>query len=74
MPAKTYCRGHEIKYDERTKTWIYCDTLKVIDNKRPCKRCGENPTREGHDACLGNLKDVSSACCGHGVEFSYRKK
>jgi hypothetical protein len=32
----------------------------------PCKVCGELPTPEAHDACLGKLPGVSAACCGHG--------
>lgn len=34
---------------------------------RPCIRCGNPPTPEGYDACLGHLEGVKSACCGHGV-------
>ena len=51
--------------------WVYFDTLKPIDDTRPCKRCGRKPTPEGHDACLGHVDGVSSACCGHRVEPAY---
>jgi hypothetical protein len=37
----------------------------------PCAVCGQLPTPEGHDACLGTLPDVSAACCGHGKEEGY---
>lgn len=33
---------------------------------RGCISCGAMPTAAGHDACLGALPDVVSACCGHG--------
>lgn len=33
-----------------------------------CGKCGLEPTKEGHDGCLGTLKgdDIMNACCGHG--------
>lgn len=33
---------------------------------RPCGACGQPFTPEGHDPCLGTLKGVMNACCGHG--------
>lgn len=30
-----------------------------------CKKCGELPTTEDHDYCLGTLPGVMNACCGH---------
>lgn len=62
-------RGHQIFFDNRD--WRYCDTKEIVDVNRPCKRCGNSPTKEGHDACLGNIPGASSACCGHGVEAPY---
>ena len=47
--------------------WVYEDTGEPVFGERACKRCGEKPTPEGHDACLGTLPGVVSACCGHGV-------
>lgn len=38
---------------------------------KSCPRCGRMPTPEGHDACLGWIPGVRSACCGHGVEETY---
>jgi hypothetical protein len=78
MTARTYSRGWEITapmlYDEkaniyRSGQWRYTDTGEPYspDDKRPCRRCGQEPTPEGHDACLGKLDGVVSACCGHGV-------
>ena len=38
---------------------------------RPCAKCKEYPTEEGHDACLGTLGNVMNACCGHGKHDDY---
>ena len=35
-----------------------------------CKFCGQPPTPEGYDHCIGELPGVLHACCGHGVEPS----
>ena len=69
MSAKSYSRGHEIIY--LNNLWVYFDTHESILTERPCKRCGKLPTKEGHDACLGNIPNVVSACCGHGIEKPY---
>lgn len=61
----SYSRGHKIIF--KNKKWVYVDTLKVLNSIRPCKKCGKPPTLEGHDDCLGEIKGVVSACCGHGV-------
>jgi hypothetical protein len=37
----------------------------------PCSLCGQLPTPEGHDACLGILPGVQAACCGHGKTEGY---
>lgn len=34
----------------------------------PCPQCGDLPTPEGHDPCLGHIPGVRHACCGHGLE------
>jgi len=37
-----------------------------------CNHCNLDPTKEGHDACLGTLPNVMNACCGHGdVNLAY---
>ena len=64
-----YERGHAIIYSG--DNWIYKDTRGLISVVRECARCGEFPTKEGHDACLGTLPGVDHACCGHGVEPLY---
>lgn len=65
----TFARGHPIYYNG--ETWLYADTDTTADVERPCVKCGELPTPEGYDACLGHIAGVRSACCGHGVEFGY---
>jgi len=30
-------------------------------------------TEEGYDACIGEIKGATHACCGHGVEKGYVK-
>ena len=65
-------KGYQITYSEEDKQWIYVDTKEPIEtNPRPCKRCGNLPTPEGHDHCLGKLPGVKNACCGHGYEEGY---
>ena len=65
----SYSRGHVIYFDG--VNWRYADDKSIYDDNRPCIRCGKMPTEEGHDACLGNIRDAKSACCGHGVETKY---
>lgn len=62
-------RGHKIYFDTK---WRYADNNQIADDSRPCLRCKEYPTKEGHDNCLGTLKNVKHACCGHGVIKEYR--
>ena len=33
---------------------------------RTCKVCGESLTKGQPDPCIGYIKGVSAACCGHG--------
>lgn len=64
MAARSRLRGHPIIWDEG---WVYEDSGQGIDDGRPCLHCNRFPTKEGHDACLGYIPGVTSACCGHGV-------
>ena len=48
----SHSRGHKIYFDG--KDWRYMDTKDIINDDRPCTRCGRPPTSEGHDACLGH--------------------
>ena len=70
MTAHSYQRGNEIVSDG--KVWTYQDGT-LVSEERPCVRCGQMPTPEGYDACLGYIPGIESACCGHGVEESYQK-
>ena len=65
----SYSRGYKIFYINNQ--WMYVDNRKILDISRPCKKCGKKPTKEGYDTCLGKIKGVKSACCGHGVEDKY---
>jgi hypothetical protein len=71
MPAWTYKRGHKIEFDIAKFIWVYSDNKESVEKERPCIRCGKMPTKEGHDACLGFLPEVKSACCGHGIEEGF---
>jgi hypothetical protein len=63
-------RGWEIEYINNQ--WVYADDKTPVENnERPCKKCGQMPTKEGYDACLGYIPGATSACCGHGVEDKY---
>lgn len=72
MVIKSYLRGHEIVFINRK--WVYEDTKELAIDDRACIRCGKLPTKKGYDHCIGKLEGVISACCGHGVEKSYRIK
>jgi len=61
-------RGHDIEY--KNNEWVYSDTKQSTISTfkdRPCGSCNKYNTLEGHDACLGELKGIMNACCGHGV-------
>jgi len=72
ITAKT--RGWLIVFEK--DQWIYADNKIGIRKKRACRKCGQPPTAEGHDACLGKIHGAISACCGHGAEkgFILRKE
>lgn len=62
--------GNPVTY---TDVWRYEETgedVKAVPVK-PCKHCGQLPTKEGYDACIGYLPGVVYACCGHGKENPY---
>lgn len=67
--VRAFSRGYEIYYDGLY--WRYIDNNEIINDSRPCKKCGCVPTKEGYDACLGHIDGAKSACCGHGVEAPY---
>lgn len=67
MKDKSMFRGNKMKFVN--DVWIYADDNKLVseDLNRLCGHCNMERTKKGHDACLGNLKGVMNACCGHGV-------
>ena len=67
-------RGWEITWDPENQNWVYSDNQEDIKNIRPCKRCGRLPTKEGYDACLGEMAGVESACCGHGIYAGFIRR
>ena len=69
--ATSYSRGHLTYYDWDTKNWRYSDNNEIVNDTRPCKKCGCSPTKEGYDACLGHIDGAIYACCGHGAEKGY---
>lgn len=63
-----YVRGHLVYMRwENDLSDIWADTLEPVDDKRPCARCGQPPTKEGYDTCLGHIEGAEHACCGHGI-------
>jgi len=67
-------RGWKL-YSHDDKTYYHPETGVLIKKedleKLPCSRCGELPTVEGYDACLGSIKGAEGACCGHGINNGY---
>ena len=72
MTAISHIRGNRIYYDGND--WRYSEDDTIVDDSKPCVRCGCMPTSEGYDHCLGYIKGAMSACCGHGVEDPYVRK
>ncbi len=55
-------------YDEKSEVWRYEDDNSSVPENwkhRPCKKCGDYFTEDGHDPCIANLPNVQNACCGH---------
>lgn len=65
--------GHERYVDENGDRRFKDNDVSVGIGYRPCAKCGEYPTEEGHDACFGKegLGNVMNACCGHGKNEGY---
>lgn len=66
-------RGNVINFNKDKNIWVFSDNDEPINNNsHPCENCGKHSTEEGHDACLGTLKGIKNACCGHGnIEECY---
>ena len=70
MGVFAYLRGNLCEFLDNK--WCYSDDKMPIGKEvRPCRRCGEMPTPEGYDACLGYIPGATSACCGHGVSQGF---
>lgn len=68
MTIKSCSQGHELEFDFDKDQWIYSDTKESVAIVRECVKCGCKPTEKGYDSCIGFLKGVNSACCGHGTD------
>lgn len=51
MMIINWVRGHPCYYDGGD--WRYLDTEEIVNDDRPCKRCGRFPVN-GEDACCGH--------------------
>lgn len=62
-------RGHNIT-EMSGGEWQYEDTGEIValNPNRECGHCGLENTIDGHDGCLGSIRGVLNACCGHGIE------
>jgi len=59
-------RGNKIELDGNNE-YVYSDNKqRVKDNPRPCGCCGKVRDENSHDGCIGVLRWVMNACCGHG--------
>jgi len=72
--VKSFKQGWGTTWNPEKGKWVYSDTQEDLEKIRPCKRCGKHPTKEGHDACLGKIPGVMSACCGHGIYVGFVMK
>ncbi|KKL21680.1 hypothetical protein LCGC14_2443020 [marine sediment metagenome] len=67
-----FYKGHPIQI--KSNKWIYSDTKQKVESNinRKCGYCKIPNNKKGHDACLGELKGLMNACCGHGnIEQMY---
>lgn len=75
IPHRGRVRGWDVNWNPEARRWSWADTGEPLpDDKaalRPCKHCGQWPTPDGHDACLGSIRGATSACCGHGADTGY---
>jgi hypothetical protein len=65
MTARSKWRGHVILI-EGGRCRFEDTGEDTVGSDRSCGHCGQYPSEEGHDACLGTLPGVMNACCGHG--------
>ncbi|MFA7287277.1 MAG: hypothetical protein WC055_00195 [Melioribacteraceae bacterium] len=67
---ESYCDEPDGKYEFDNYKFIDNDES-IYEHNRPCPKCGDKETIEGHDPCIRNLPGVRYACCGHGFEEGY---
>lgn len=63
---KSTWRGHDIYFLNNVWRYESDDTPVSKDPNRKCIHCDVEQTEEGHDGCLGTLRGIMNACCGHG--------
>lgn len=66
MTAMTWHNGNEVFLINGK--WVHADGSDAYDYK-PCPTCGKLPHDDGRDSCLMKTPGVTSACCGHGIEW-----
>lgn len=68
MSVRSKYRGHAIVCIGGE--WYYEESMQSVNSKPDvsCSYCGLESTKEGHDGCLGTLRGVMNACCGHGID------
>lgn len=75
-PHPGYRRGH-LLWVHPDRRWRWADTGRFAGRMtspggdRPCAACGDAPTPEGYDPCIGFVPGAKAACCGHGVLEPY---
>ncbi len=69
MTVESFDRGWPTFWDG--EQWRYEDNEQPVRDDRPCASCGEKPTPEGYDHCIGFVEGAWSACCGHGVDDAF---
>tara|TARA_R110000850_G_scaffold41324_3_gene105882 strand:+ start:1408 stop:1698 length:291 start_codon:yes stop_codon:yes gene_type:complete len=66
---KQTLRGNKVYLTDNGSYRYEDDNTSTVDNweTKPCGTCGLTFTKDGHDGCIGTLKGVINACCGHGT-------
>jgi hypothetical protein len=70
--VKSKLNGYEVEHNG--KEWVFSDNKEstiATHKDRPCGNCLKFPIKEGtesYDACIGKVKGLMNACCGHGCE------
>jgi hypothetical protein len=62
--------GNKVYEDCHLQKYRLHSTNEVVkdDNSNLlCPKCNKPPCPNGEDSCLGHLKNVIYACCGHGI-------